>query len=230
MRIKTRYHSGRKLTRWIYDSYEDRGTDPYVYRYDYIDERVYQTPTAGAPIIYRISAGYYISEDRMDKTNLFSNNILSSKDLKMMKARFNSLKSSNRFASYKDMTFGDYMTSGKLINATSKYMVHQAKSAVNRSAIKPTKILTSGVLEKEMPLDGTRTLVCSKAGLSFGYKIYEGTPEGYIYTVEDTISLRKRNTASSIRIHQTMTERRLRNTSIYTRNMTQPFITLKPIQ
>ena len=99
----------------------------------------------------------------------------------MMKARFNSLKSSNRFASYKDMTFGDYMTSGKLINATSKYMVHQAKSAVNRSAIKPTKILTSGVLEKEMPLDGTRTLVCSKAGLSFGYKIYEGTPEGYIY-------------------------------------------------
>ena len=181
MRIKTRYHSGRKLTRWIYDSYEDRGTDPYVYRYDYIDERVYQTPTAGAPIIYRIPAGYYISEDRMDKTNLFSNNILSSKDLKMMKARFNSLKSSNRFASYKDMTFGDYMTSGKLINAMSKYMVHQAKSAVNRSAIKPTKILTSGVLEKEMPLDGTRTLVCSKAGLSFGYKIYEGTPEGYIY-------------------------------------------------
>ena len=117
----------------------------------------------------------------MDKTNLFSNNILSSKDLKMMKARFSSLKSSNRFASYKDMTFGDYMTSGKLINATSKYMVHQAKSAVNRSAIKPTKILTSGVLEKEMPLDGTRTLVCSKAGLSFGFEIHEGTSEEYIY-------------------------------------------------
>lgn len=169
MRIKTRYHSGRKLTRWIYDSYEDRGTDPYVYRYDYIDERVYQTPTAGAPIIYRIPAGYYFSEDRMDKTNLFSNNILSSKDLKMMKARFSSLKSSNRFASYKDMSFGEYMTNGKLINAPSKYMVHQAKSAVNRSAIKPTKILTSGVLEKELPLDGTRTLVCNKYGLANGY-------------------------------------------------------------
>lgn len=169
MRIKTRYHSGRKLTRWIYDSYEDRGTDPYVYRYDYIDERVYQTPTAGAPIIYRIPAGYYFSEDRMDKTNLFSNNILSSKDLKMMKARFNSLKSNNRFASYKDMSFGEYMTNGKLINAPSKYMVHKVKSAVNRSAIKPTKILTSGVLEKEMPLDGTRTLVCNKYGLANGY-------------------------------------------------------------
>ncbi len=169
MRIKTRYHSGRKLTRWIYDSYEDRGTDPYVYRYDYIDERVYQTPTAGAPIIYRIPAGYYFSEDRMDKTNLFSNNILSSKDLKMMKARFSSLKSSNRFASYKDMSFGEYMTNGKLINAPSKYMVHKVESAVNRSAIKPTKILTSGVLEKEMPLDGTRTLVCNKYGLANGY-------------------------------------------------------------
>lgn len=169
MRIKTRYHSGRKLTRWIYDSYEDRGTDPYVYRYDYIDERVYQTPTAGAPIIYRIPAGYYISGDRMDKTNLFSNNILSSKDLKMIKARFNSLKSNNRFASYKDMSFGEYMTNGKLINATSKYMVHKAESAVNHSAIKPTKILTSGVLEKEMPLDGTRTLVCDKYGLANGY-------------------------------------------------------------
>lgn len=170
MRIKTRYHSGRKLTRWIYDSYEDRGTDPYVYRYDYIDERVYQTPTAGAPIIYRIPAGYYFSEDRMDKTNLFSNNILSSKDLKMMKARFNSLKSNNRFASYKDMSFGEYMTNGKLINAPSKYMVHKVESAVNNSGgIKPTKILTSGVLEKEMPLDGTRTLVCNKYGLANGY-------------------------------------------------------------
>ena len=187
MGIKTKYLSSgtTQLTQWHYDSYKDNGTDPYVYRSYYRDEQVYQTPTAGAPIIYRIPAGVYMytyhSKYTEEKTNVLSSNILSSKDLKMMKARFNSLKSSNRFASYKDMTFGDYMTSGKLINATSKYMVHQAKSAVNRSAIKPTKILTSGVLEKEMPLDGTRTLVCSKAGLSFGYKIYEGTPEGYIY-------------------------------------------------
>lgn len=186
MRIKTRYHSGRKLTRWIYDSYEDRGTDPYVYRYDYIDERVYQTPTAGAPIIYRIPAGVYMytyhSKYTEEKTNVLSSNILSSKDLKMMKARFNSLKSSNRFASYKDMTFGEYMTNGKLINAPSEYMVHQVESAVNCSGgIKPTKILTSGVLEKEMPLDGTRTLKCNKYGLSAGFEIYEGTSKEYIY-------------------------------------------------
>ena len=185
MRIKTKFSSydTSLITKWHYDSYEDNGTDPYVYRYDYVDERVAEYSTALFPMIWRIPAGYYISEDRMDKTNLFSNNILSSKDLKMMKARFNSLKSSNRFASYKDMTFGDYMTSGKLINATSKYMVHQvdAKDTVNGYTVKPTKILTSGVLEKEMPLDGTRTLVCNKDGLSFGYKIYEGTPKHYRY-------------------------------------------------
>lgn len=182
MRIKTYYRFNSSDVRyWGYDGYEDNGTDPYVYRYDYIDERVDEFLTAGAPIRWRIPAGYYISSDRMDKINLFSNNILSSKDLKMMKARFNSLKASNRFASYKDMSFGEYMTNGKLINATSKYMVHQVESAVNRSAIKPTKILTSGILEKELPLDGTRTLVCNKYGLSTGFKIYETTPEEYIY-------------------------------------------------
>lgn len=184
MRIKTKFFSydTSLITKWHYDSYEDNGTDPYVYRYDYVDERVAEYSTALFPMIWRIPAGYYISEDRMDKTNLFSNNILSSKDLKMMKARFNSLKSSNRFASYKDMTFGEYMTSGKLINAPSEYMVHQVESAVNCSGgIKPTKILTSGVLEKEMPLDGTRTLKCNKYGLSAGFEIYEGTSKEYIY-------------------------------------------------
>lgn len=196
MRIKTRYNSGRKLTRWIYDGYEDYGTDPYVYRSYYHDGEVIETPAAGAPMRWRLPAGYYISADRMDKTNLFSNNILSSKDLKMMKARFNSLKSSNRFASYKNMSFGEYMTNGKLINAPSKYMVHQCESAVNSSAIKPTKILTSGVLEKEMPLDGTRTLKCSKAGLTAGYAQHLKKAEqhykyggGFYFTPEKTYSL-----------------------------------------
>ncbi|MGN0491939.1 hypothetical protein [Ruminococcus sp.] len=195
MRIKTwDKNNGRyKTDKWGYNGYEDNGTDPYVYRYDYIDERVEEFLTAGAPMRWRIPAGYYISADRMDKINLFSNNILSSKDLKIIKARFNSLKSSNRFASYKDMSFGEYMTNGKLINATSKYMVHQVESAVNRSAIKPTKILTSGVLEKEMPLDGSRTLVCSKAGLASGFtkvgsKWYD-YGGGYYFTPEKKYSL-----------------------------------------
>lgn len=180
MEIKyNRYDShGRSLrtTQWDYKGYEDNGTDAYVYYSLYHDgkESVYEDPVTHMRTVSQIPKGVYFlinrSTDSEDKTNLLSNNILSSKDLKMMKARFNSLKSSNRFASYKDMTFGDYMTSGKLINATSKYMVHQAKSAVNRSAIKPTKILTSGVLEKEMPLDGTRTLKCNKDGLAIGLR------------------------------------------------------------
>ena len=176
MRIKTRYHSGRKLTGWIYDSYGDYGTDAYVYYSLYHDgkESVYEDPVTHMRTVSQMPKGVYFLINRStyseDKTDLFSNNILSSKDLKMMKARFNSLKSSNRFASYKDMSFGEYMTSGKLINAPSKYMVHQvdAKDAVNGYTVKPTKILTSGVLEKELPLDGSRTLKCNKDGLAIG--------------------------------------------------------------
>ena len=51
-------------------------------------------------------------------------------------------------------------------------MVHQvdAKDAVNGYTVKPTKILTSGVLEKELPLDGSRTLKCNKDGLAIGLR------------------------------------------------------------
>lgn len=191
MKIKTKYrfHDSMDVKNWGYDDYEDNGTDAYVY-YSYNHdgkEVVTEDSVTHMRTVWRMPKGVYFYINRStyseDKTNLLSNNILSSKDLKIIKARFNSLKTSNRFASYRDMTFGEYMTSGKLINAPSKYMVHQveAKEAVNGYTVKPTKILTSGVIEKEMPLDGTRTLVCSKAGLSSGFKIYESTPEEYIY-------------------------------------------------
>lgn len=178
MRIKTRFkQTDLKTDSWGYDGYEDNGTDAYVY-YSYNHdgkESVYEDPVTHMRTVWRMPKGVYFHINRSthseDKTNLLSNNILSSKDLKMMKARFNSLKSGNRFAFYKDMTFGEYMTSGKLIKAPSKYMVHQvdAKDAVNGYTVNPTKILTSGVLEKELPLDGTRTLVCSKDGLADGF-------------------------------------------------------------
>ena len=180
MRIKNKYYDGYlTLTHWQYDSYEDNGTDAYVYYSSYHDgkESVYEDPVTHMRTVSQMPKGVYFLINRStyseDKTDLFSNNILSSKDLKMMKARFNSLKSSNRFASYKDMSFGEYMTSGKLINAPSKYMVHQvdAKDAVNGYTVKPTKILTSGVLEKELPLDGSRTLKCNKDGLTSGYRL-----------------------------------------------------------
>lgn len=168
-----------KTSLWGYSDYEDDGTDAYVY-YSYNHDgkdSVYEDPATHMRTVWRMPKGVYFhinrSTDSEDKTNLLSNNILSSKDLKIIKARFNSLKSNNRFASYKDMTFGEYMTSGKLINAPSKYMVHQveAEEAVNGYTVKPTKILTSGVLEKELPLDGSRTLVCNKDGLTCGFEI-----------------------------------------------------------
>lgn len=180
MEIKyNRYDShgrSRRADQWDYEGYEDDGTDAYVYySYDHDGkEGVTEDPVTHIRTVWRMPKGVYFhinrSTDSEDKTNLLSNNILSSKDLKIIKARFNSLKSSNRFASYKDMTFGEYMTSGKLINAPSKYMVHQvdAKDAVNGYTVKPTKILTSGVLEKELPLDGSRTLKCNKDGLAIG--------------------------------------------------------------
>ena len=180
MQIKTKFTDGYlTLTHWQYDSYEDNGTDAYVYYSLYHDgkESVYEDPVTHMRTVSQMPKGVYFLINRStyseDKTDLFSNNILSSKDLKMMKARFNSLKSSNRFVSYKDMTFGEYMTSGKLINAPSKYMVHQveAEDAVNGYTVKPTKILTSGVLEKELPLDGSRTLKCNKDGLTSGYRL-----------------------------------------------------------
>lgn len=166
----------RRADQWDYEGYEDDGIDPYVYySFDHDGkEGVTEDPVTHIRTVWRMPKGVYFhinrSTDSEDKTNLLSNNILSSKDLKIIKARFNSLKSSNRFASYKDMTFGEYMTSGKLINAPSKYMVHQvdAKDAVNGYTVKPTKILTSGVLEKELPLDGSRTLKCNKDGLAIG--------------------------------------------------------------
>lgn len=166
----------RRADQWDYEGYEDDGIDAYVYYSLYHDgkESVYEDPVTHMRTVSQIPKGVYFLINRStyseDKTDLLSNNILSSKDLKIIKARFNSLKSSNRFASYKDMSFGEYMTSGKLINAPSKYMVHQvdAKDAVNGYTVKPTKILTSGVLEKELPLDGSRTLKCNKDGLAIG--------------------------------------------------------------
>lgn len=179
--VYNRYDShgrSRRATQWDYEGYEDDGTDAYVYYSLYHDgkESVYEDPVTHTRTVSQIPKGVYFlinrSTDSEDKTNLLSNNILSSKDLKIIKARFNSLKSNNRFASYKDMTLGEYMTSGKLINAPSKYMVHQvdAKDAVNGYTVKPTKILTSGVLEKELPLDGSRTLKCNKDGLAIGLR------------------------------------------------------------
>lgn len=156
-----------RTSMWGYSGYEDLGTDAYIYK-----------SVAG---LDGERFGYVISREKGDldseeKTNVLSNNILSSKDLKILKARFNSLQASGRMPSYKNMTFGEYMTNGTAVKAEQKYMVHQIKveDVLGGKAVKPTKILTSGVLNKEFPLDGSRTLICNKDGLADGFKIETG--------------------------------------------------------
>ena len=163
--------TGRRLDQWDYQGYEDNGADAYVY-YSFVHDGK-DAVDEGTGQVWRWPAGVYFFINRgeftEDKTNLLSDNILSAKDLKIIKTRFNNLKSSSRFISYKDISFGDYLTSGTIIKAPSKYMVHQAGTDVNGWAINPTKILTAGVLEKELPLDGSRTLMCNKDGLAIGF-------------------------------------------------------------
>lgn len=161
---------GRYLNLWDYTGYEDYGAYAYVY-YSFVQEGK-EIVEEGTGRVWRWPAGVYffpnLGEFTGDQTNMLSDNILSAKDLKIIKTRFNNLKSSGRFISYKNISFGDYMTSGSIIKAPSKYMVHQAGADVNGSVIIPTKIMTAGVLEKELPLDGSRTLMCNKDGLAFG--------------------------------------------------------------
>ena len=161
---------GRYLNLWDYTGYEDYGAYAYVY-YSFVQEGK-EIVEEGTGRVWRWPAGVYfftnLGEFTGDRTNMLSDNILSAKDLKIIKTRFNNLKSSGRFISYKNLSFGDYMTSGAIIKAPSKYMVHQAGADVNGSVIIPTKIMTAGVLEKELPLDGSRTLMCNKDGLAFG--------------------------------------------------------------
>lgn len=173
-------HSKRSASHWKYSDYEDKGTDSYVYySYDHDGKR-----SPSGPIFPK---GVYFFPNRVkydgEKADLMSSNILSSKDLKIIKAHFNSLKSNSRFAYYKDITFGEYMTNGKIINPPSKYMVHQvdAKDAASGYTVKPTKIMTAGVLEKELPLDGSRTLKCNKDGFMIYYEVFSSESSDYKY-------------------------------------------------
>lgn len=166
-----------RLNHWTYSSYEDNGIDPYVIFWLY-------RRRSDNVVFHRSKEGVGVEE----KANLMSKNILSSKDLTIMKTRFNNLKSSNRFASYKDITFGEYMTNGKTITPPSEYMVTQQtgtkqfESMGDHYTVKPTKIVTSGVMEKELPLDGSRSLVCNKRGfLLRNYEAVSARDEEYKY-------------------------------------------------
>lgn len=164
--------SPRYCSEWCYVGFEDNGAGAYVYVANSVNDTSMHLPL-----------GNYIYPDLFEKTNLFSKNLLDAKSLKIMEKRFNELKKSNRFVSYRDMTFGYYLTKSGIVKAPSIYMVHNLGSSVNSSmfnttmnmvssgkgsVINPTKIITAGVLEKELVLDGSRTLMCNKDGLAVG--------------------------------------------------------------
>lgn len=164
--------SPRYCHKWCYVGFEDNGAGAYVYVANSVNDTSMHLPL-----------GNYIYPDLFEKTNLFSKNLLDAKSLKIMEKRFNELKKSNRFVSYRDMTFGYYLTKSGIVKAPSIYMVHNLGSSVNSSmfnttmnmvssgngsVINPTKIITAGVLEKELVLDGSRTLMCNKDGLAVG--------------------------------------------------------------
>lgn len=149
--------SPRYTNEWCYLGYEDNCARAFVYSGNSVSDTSLHLPLDD-----------FIYPDLFEKPNLLSKNILDAKSLKIMEKRFNELKKSNRFVSYKDMTFGYYITNSGIVKAPSIYMVHNYGSSVNGAVINPTKILTAGVLEKELVLDGSRTLMCNKDGLAVG--------------------------------------------------------------
>lgn len=149
--------SPRYTNEWCYLGYEDNGARAFVY-----------VGNSASDTSLHLPLGDFVYPELFEKTTLLSKNILDAKSLKILEKRFNELKKSNRFVSYKDMTFAYYLTNSGIVKAPSIYMVHNYGSSVNGTVINPTKILTAGVLEKELVLDGSRTLMCNKDGLAIG--------------------------------------------------------------
>ena len=149
--------SPRYTNEWCYLGYEDNGARAFVY-----------VGNSASDTSLHLPLGDFVYPELFEKTTLLSKNILDAKSLKIMEKRFNELKKSNRFVSYKDMTFAYYLTNSGIVKAPSKYLAHNYGSSVNGTVINPTKILTAGVLEKELVLDGSRTLMCNKDGLAVG--------------------------------------------------------------
>lgn len=149
--------SPRYTNEWCYLGYEDNGARAFVY-----------VGNSASDTSLHLPLGDFVYPELFEKTTLLSKNILDAKSLKILEKRFNELKKSNRFVPYKDMTFAYYLTNSGIVKAPSIYMVQNYGSSVNGVVINPTKILTAGVLEKELVLDGSRTLNCNKDGLAIG--------------------------------------------------------------
>lgn len=154
---------------WRYDGYQDMGSRSGYYRAEYFRSN---TGIARVDELLKKYEGYHTFDDlNADRVTMKSNNILSSKDLGLLKARFNSIKASGRFADYNDLSFGEYLTNGKVVKAPFEYMVHlipEDQFSRRFYAIKPTRIATAGYKISDFPVDGSYTLVAYKEHLTDG--------------------------------------------------------------
>lgn len=157
---------------WHYDGYEDIGPRAGYYRSFYADGKTYGAGGFVSPL-EKPKRGYHTFDNWSfkGKVTMKSNNILSAKDLGLLKARFNSIKTSGRFPEYNSLSFGDYLTNGKVVKAPDVFMVHlifDGNYAEGARKIKPTRIATAGYKISDFPVDGSYTLVAYKENLADG--------------------------------------------------------------
>lgn len=154
---------------WNYDGYEDNGSSAGYYRAEYFRSN---TGIARVDELLNRYEGYRTYDDlNADRVTMKSNNILSSKDLGLLKARFNSIKATGNFPEYNDLTFGEYLTNGKVVKAPFEYMVHlipEDQFSRRIYVMKPTRIATAGYKISDFPVDGSRTLIANKDHLADG--------------------------------------------------------------
>lgn len=181
--MKINFHSDNALftddlREWQYDGYIAHGPYAGYYR-AYYEDGTRRNPRNYA---FKIAKGYYITDDLNadGRVTMKSNNILSAKDLGLLKARFNALKASGSFPEYNDWTFGEYLTNGKVVKAPSEYMIHLIPDDQFAGyKITPTRIAAAGYKESSFPVDGTRTLICNKDGLKDGLKFTQWFVDNY---------------------------------------------------
>lgn len=172
--MRINYHSGNHLftddlREWQYDGYEAYGPMSGYYR------TYYEDGTRNNPFNshWKIRKGYYVLNDintHGSRVTMESSNILSAKDLGLLKARFNALKETGSIPEYNDWTFGEYMTNGKVVKAPFEFMIHlipDDEFASGYEGIKPTRFAAAGLKQSSFPVDGSRTLYCDKYSLNY---------------------------------------------------------------
>lgn len=184
--MKIKFHSNSymdpdDLREWQYDGYDAHGPYAGYYRADYFRSN---TGIARVDEMLNRYEGYRTIDDLNadNRVTMKSSNILSTKDLALLRARFNALKEIGSIPEYNDWTFGDYLTNGKVVKAPFEYMIHlipEDQFSRGLYMMKPTRIAAAGYKENSFPVDGSRTLICNKDGLRDGLKFTEWFTDNY---------------------------------------------------